>query len=375
MSLGPRTAILLPSIDAGKQTLDLKVIFETHDRADKATYVQDNWDHELEQRKLDLAGIMKDKEALETRIIDDGTGTEELVQEAGRMLHLMAMHRKRIKEIEQTDTINFTYEKKRRICSLRLSDGVLTTVPSFFPEGDTAAPSVSSAQAASAAAPTAGPPAPYAPRQWVWLAGSQDVVANVTIEDTTELVEESIPKSRLTTCVYQSDFDKNGVFYYLATNGGATPWRNPHPDVVKVTGSHPESAEFPFANIFTNDEVPASMKVSDQKNWLMVDLGPTTTLSKITHYSCRAYMGVNLRSWNLEGSLDGKTWKILKSHVKDASLPVEAGVTHTWELPGDSDALRYIRFRLTGPDSHDAYNLVTCGFEVYGTLRTRCYAG
>lgn len=51
-----------------------------------------------------------------------------------------------------------------------------------------------------------------------------------------------------------------------------------------------------------------------------------------THYTLRHggnYRADSLRTWDLQGSLDGNSWTILRRHTQDTSL-VDKFATHTW---------------------------------------------
>jgi len=168
---------------------------------------------------------------------------------------------------------------------------------------------------------------------------------------------------------YVSDFDTNGLLYYLGTGGGQTAWANPartSPPIVTCTtsGLHDGSPE----NIC--DRSPATTRTSSGVGaWHKIDLGAHSILP--THYTLRhGYDNKNysLRNWQLQGSTDGTTWMPLRTHVDDMSLNA-AWATASWPIAAVTVAYRYFRILAIGPGSHPNRHAL-CGFELYGESAT-----
>jgi len=167
-----------------------------------------------------------------------------------------------------------------------------------------------------------------------------------------------------------ANFDENGVIFYLSTNGGTEQYKNPQlTGKIFVTFSSIEvgsSADFlnkTPSELWTKD-VPAS--------WFMIDFGENTTVAP-THYTLRHggnYRSDSLRTWNIQGSKDGKNWVVLRSHNQDQSL-TDKFATNTWPVkvldPGDL-GFRYFRILQTGRNSSNHNFLVICGIEFFGHL-------
>lgn len=79
----------------------------------------------------------------------------------------------------------------------------------------------------------------------------------------------------------------------------------------------------------------------------------------------RAYM----RSWNLQGSLDGKTWTNLRIHENDQTV-CKPGQFASWPIVGPNALLpfRFVRVILTSPttDASNPWNFSICFLELYG---------
>jgi len=83
------------------------------------------------------------------------------------------------------------------------------------------------------------------------------------------------------------------------------------------------------------------------KNRFSVDL--VRFQARLTHYTLQHYVTWDteaLRSWDLEASNDGRTWKTLMQHKADESLDAK-GKAVTWPLPSASTSQAYRIFRVT----------------------------
>jgi hypothetical protein len=172
---------------------------------------------------------------------------------------------------------------------------------------------------------------------------------------------------------YASDFDQNGLLYYIGSAGGTRGYVNPHVsgDVV-VTWSSIRRGQVEY---FVNNQYGNKISYTDNVpgSWMMVDLGAIQRISP-NHYSLRHDFcgGAFLRNWVLEGKMDDSyisAWVVLREHANDASIN-GAGATCSWPVisVGINQSYRYIRIRMTGVDSYGAYHLMCSGIELYGDL-------
>lgn len=75
---------------------------------------------------------------------------------------------------------------------------------------------------------------------------------------------------------HQSDFDENGLIYFMGSNGKTTEWVNPGQyGLVNITSS--EGKQLPYGNvtdILSRDSVSVNCHTKDNKKaWFAIDLG------------------------------------------------------------------------------------------------------
>ncbi|KAJ4460709.1 putative E3 ubiquitin-protein ligase HECTD1 [Paratrimastix pyriformis] len=173
---------------------------------------------------------------------------------------------------------------------------------------------------------------------------------------------------------YAHDLDENGLFYYLGTQGGTQPWRNPAAGgLVTVT----RSAEcFPPGGS-PNDACGRSPCESHTLNapgaWQCFDLGATRTITPtkytLRHSNMERSVAERLQSWRLEGSPDGKTWRPLDEHTGEP-LPAQPDATASYGVvPAKAFPARFIRLLMTGPSPCGLEHLCLSGFELYGFMQ------
>jgi hypothetical protein len=103
--------------------------------------------------------------------------------------------------------------------------------------------------------------------------------------------------------------------------------------------------------------------------WLMYDF--KTRRVNLTHYSVAAhnmYPRFVLRSWVIEGSMDGEgdNWVAIDARLDDTTADsshqtVTFAVTH-------SESYRFIGLRQTGKNGAGSDYLIMAGFEMFGSL-------
>jgi hypothetical protein len=86
-----------------------------------------------------------------------------------------------------------------------------------------------------------------------------------------------------------------------------------------------------------------------------------------THYSISAHSNnYYLRSWVLEGSLEGSKWDEIDRHTNDATTNTQHPIG-TFNI-SKSILYRYIRLRQTGKNAHGTDHLIIYAFEIFGRL-------
>ena len=178
---------------------------------------------------------------------------------------------------------------------------------------------------------------------------------------------------------YASDFDSNGLMFYIGSNGGTCPWVNPcRHNLVAVASS--DGVKLPYGkleDILSRDASPRNCHTKDKPHsWFAVDLGVRILVRRYTLRHARGYGTSALRNWELQGSKDGALWHRLIQHVQDESLG-QPGSCASWEVPpvpGDEDSprdtqgWRYIRILQTGPNAAGKDYISLSGFELYGVV-------
>ncbi|KAG4966653.1 hypothetical protein JHK84_041224 [Glycine max] len=166
---------------------------------------------------------------------------------------------------------------------------------------------------------------------------------------------------------YICDGDDHGVLYFAGTSYGEHPWVNPllaEPRKITITASSPHSR-------YTDPKVLVSrtyqgtcfagprLENGQNCSWWMVDLGQDHQDGSKAFPRC----------WNVQGSLDGKSWTNLRVHENDRSI-CKPGQFASWPIIGPNALLpfRYFRVVLTGTttDATNPWNFCICYLELYG---------
>jgi len=163
---------------------------------------------------------------------------------------------------------------------------------------------------------------------------------------------------------YHSDFDTNGVLYWIGTNGGKQSWSNPAVSgLVKTTRSSEGGG---VATDIAGRTVSASFSGNQSGSWWSIDL----VRYRITphKYTLRGYAapGFVIRNWVLEASNDGTDWTTVKRHDYDSGLLPAAGATASWDIENVTQSYQHFRIRSTGPNSASDHRLFCSGIELYG---------
>ncbi|TKY57581.1 BTB/POZ domain-containing protein [Spatholobus suberectus] len=176
---------------------------------------------------------------------------------------------------------------------------------------------------------------------------------------------------------YICDGDDHGVLYLAGTSYGEHPWVNPllaEPRKITITASSPHSR-------YTDPKVLVSRtyqgtcfagpRLENGQNctWWMVDLGQDHQLM-CNYYTLRQDGSKAFpRCWNIQGSLDGKSWTNLRVHENDRTV-CKPGQFASCPIIGPNALLpfRYFRVVLTGPttDATNPWSFCICYLELYG---------
>ena len=175
-------------------------------------------------------------------------------------------------------------------------------------------------------------------------------------------------------------FDKKGVLYHIATEGGTSAWVNPH-DAGRVVASASVSGlslDFGGHNcsaakfVSGPDEDPGDNYTGNIcGSWFKVDLGSARALV-VNHYALR-HGDVDdvygLRNWKLQGAAtsDGP-WTTLRNHDNDSALESKKHSVAAWAVEGAETAFRFFRVFQHGKNAEGDDHLMCGGIELYGTL-------
>jgi E3 ubiquitin-protein ligase HECTD1 len=179
--------------------------------------------------------------------------------------------------------------------------------------------------------------------------------------------------------VYESDFDPNGLLYWLGTNGKTTAYVNPHTSgKVVVTASSVAALPRPIASIAENGTLEGFIGHAQPGGGHGTQREPMSFVAVqlplpvvVTRYTLRHGWGsgdFRLQNWNFEGSNDGVEWVVLHQHVNDQSLAARAYSTASWDVNPDSLAFSHFRILQNGKNSSGFDELDMGGLELYGRV-------
>ncbi len=180
---------------------------------------------------------------------------------------------------------------------------------------------------------------------------------------------QTIDNMRAIAFRYQSDFDTNGLFYFLGTLFHSRTWMNPaHLGMVSVTAFRQPVDSLPPEGCLSRAPCRC-VTLSDPASYYEINLHFASFA--VTSYTLRHYTtfdGECLRNWKLMGSRDGgATWDVIILHKNDQGLNGKSS-TKTWHLSSASAYYSRFRFELTGSNSNNNYFMPLAGLEMYGSL-------
>lgn len=164
---------------------------------------------------------------------------------------------------------------------------------------------------------------------------------------------------------YSSDGDVNGLFYWLGTSKGVSPWVNPHSASLLVTvssigfGTAQSLCDRADTEFYTNN-IPDS--------WAKFQI--LSGKLKCNYYSIRNRFRSDgdaqhsLRNWKLQGSNDDTTWVDLDAQINNTFL----NTSSKWLSLSVFSTTAYSYFRLlqNGANSNGVSHLCLGEIELYG---------
>ncbi len=185
-----------------------------------------------------------------------------------------------------------------------------------------------------------------------------------------EVLKSNLKPRKNRVFTYQSDFDRNGILYWLGTSMGVEKYINPlDRGFVKV--EHSANLETGKTSDLISFE-PARANLVSRAN-TTVTLTFTDIVIMPTVYTLRHTLSRDtecLRNWKLQGSHDGVSFVDLIEHVNDTHLSSK-GQSHSWTLDPQKvkDYYPILRIIQTGNNSSNNTYLSLSGMELYGLVR------
>jgi hypothetical protein len=168
-------------------------------------------------------------------------------------------------------------------------------------------------------------------------------------------------------CRYAGDRLLNGIIGHLSRkHGGSVVDKG----VVSVTASTVGSPKlYPLRGLTDfHCGLRFFCTLNTANSWVCYDFGSGRI--RPTHYAIRSDLELDdwhLRSWKLEGSIDGDSWVLLDRRTNEATLRgVGAMAGFSISQPME---VRMVRLLQTGPNSHPNNQLVLSALELFGWIR------
>lgn len=193
--------------------------------------------------------------------------------------------------------------------------------------------------------------------------------------------------------VYNFDFDENGLFNFLGTEGKKKLWQNPH--LVGQVQAFASSIGFGSIHELVGRKCVNLRSLNEPFSFFGVDLGEDRkflpTCYTIMNRNASTY---SLMNWHFEGSNDKLNWTILDRRVYLPDQLENTGYDHeevneeiidsllqkqgtnTWGVDQNvfndipDEGFRYFRIIQISPNSSGTDNLALSCFEIYGKIVT-----
>jgi len=165
---------------------------------------------------------------------------------------------------------------------------------------------------------------------------------------------------------YTSDFDQNGIIYYIGTRGGSQEFVNPA-DQGLIVVSRSSSEQGRPKDALSREPVAETYTRREPDSWYMFDLKNRRCIP--SHYTIRHDLerGYYVRSWKVEASNDQQEWTVLKEHKNETAIN-GPGASATFAVNASGE-FRYFRLTQTGQNASGDLYFVISGFELYGQMR------
>jgi hypothetical protein len=170
-------------------------------------------------------------------------------------------------------------------------------------------------------------------------------------------------------CPYIACSPLNGILRYLTKRYGGNVCDKGIINITSIGTYLIHGSQIYFEKQLAAPENPRAFWTANvPDSWICYDFKN----AKITpsHYSIRAGDSPTcryLRTWSLEGSLDGgQTWIAIDHRENDTEINAPAAIG-TYEVKAQS-TVQMIRIRQSGKDSCDTNHLLLTGFELFGEL-------
>lgn len=181
------------------------------------------------------------------------------------------------------------------------------------------------------------------------------------------IIPPVIPGVSLT---YSSDGDANGLFYYLGTTKGTTPWSNPSP---QLTYGRSGTGFYDNFSTMTNriiDAHPGNTWL-EASPYILVDIGANNSIVP-NYVSVRSWVNSDRlpRNFKIGGSNDGSTFTDLLTVTANTTI---TGGSQWLSLPisGVITAYRYLRYEAFSPgDSNNVIEVALGEWEFYGQYQS-----
>ena len=183
--------------------------------------------------------------------------------------------------------------------------------------------------------------------------------------------------------------DDSGIFYYLGdlakAERGEQKWLNPiDTNYLTITSSSTDSSSDPIS-ILTGRQEGKRFATKDQtKQWIQIQFnGYVCGLKKYTiRHTGSGSKNEAMRSWKIEGSMDGHSWKLIderknlatianknEHYAFEVKLPPPTGPATPSSGQPKPDQFTHFRLTSTGPNSGNTNQLALGGIEFYGQLK------
>eukprot|EP01084_Bolivina_argentea_P235978 396921_1 len=183
----------------------------------------------------------------------------------------------------------------------------------------------------------------------------------------TENEDEKKEREHFKPFEYKTDFDTNGIVYWIGTQRGTkSQWVNPNDskDIIVTSsslnyGTLSKMIGREWSNVYTKNE---------KNSWMVIDFKGFEI--KPNKYTLRHGSNSNcyVMNWKLEGMLKNKTkWEVIKIHENEDVLKCKER-SYSWDLNTNEfySKFRILQFGISGQNNN---NLCISGFEIYGILK------